>query len=61
MSLKDKIFYGRRTVTSNEPILTTLHTLLLNYSNIKSRLDTLNLIITDFAMSERASKMQFLM
>ena len=52
---------GRRTVTAIEPILSTLHVLLLNYSNIRGRLEKLHLLVNDFAYSERASGMQFLL
>jgi hypothetical protein len=55
------ISYGRRTVTAIEPILSTLHVLLLNYSNIRGRLEKLHLLVNDFAYSERASGMQFLL
>ena len=56
-----EISTGRRTVTANEPILTTLHSLLLNYTNMRDRLDKLNQLINNFAFSERASGMQFLL
>lgn len=45
----------------NEPILVGLHSLLLNYDNIRGRLDKLQVIVNDYAYSERASKMQFLL
>jgi hypothetical protein len=51
-------FYGRGMVSLSEPVLSTLHTLLLNYSSIEARLHTL---VNDNAYSERASKMQFFM
>jgi hypothetical protein len=52
---------GRLGDTLNEPILAILRTLLLNYTNIKSGLDKLQLLVSDPAYSERASKMQFLL
>lgn len=54
-------FVGRRTVTSNEPILETLHSLLISYPDIKRRLEQLHLVIDDLVHSERASSMQFLL
>ena len=58
---KASFFIGRRTVTAIEPILSTLHVLLLNYSNIRRRLEKLHSLVNDFAYSERASGMQFLL
>jgi len=55
------VFCGRLGDTLNEPILASLHTVLLNYSNIKDRLDQLHLLINDLVHSEKASKMQFLL
>lgn len=52
---------GRRTDPLNEPILQTLHSLLLNFGGIKHRLEKLHLLINDGGFSERASKMQFLL
>lgn len=53
--------HGRRTDPLNEPILKTLHSLLLNISNIKNRLEKLNQSIEDMTYSERALQMQFLL
>lgn len=52
---------GRQTMTSNEPILEALHNLLLNYENIKQKLKRLNTLVNDFAYSERAAEMSFLL
>lgn len=54
-------FHGRRADPLNEPILQTLHALLLNFGSIKNRLEQLQLSIGDITYSERASKMQFLL
>lgn len=48
-------------MTSIEPILEALHHLLLNYDNIKQKLKRINTLINDFAYSERASEMSFLL
>lgn len=56
-----EILNGRQTHTSTEPILEALHHLLLNYENIKQKLKRLNTLINDFAYSERASEMRFLL
>lgn len=61
VSFRRPFLFGRRTGTLNEPVLEALHNLLLNYGDIKGRLDKLNLIVNDFAHSERASAMQFLL
>ena len=58
---KESSLFGRRADPSNEPILQTLHSLLLNFSSIKNRLEQLHLSIGDITYSERASKMQFLL
>lgn len=54
-------FLGRRTESLTEPILQTLHSLLLHYDDIKGRLEKLHLLLRDFAYSERASQMDFLL
>jgi len=59
--LAEALFFGRRTDPSNEPTLQSLHSLLLNFSGIKKRLEHLQLLISDGSFSERASKMQFLL
>lgn len=56
-----KIVSGRQTMTSIEPILEALHHLLLNYDNIKQKLKRINTLVNDFAYSERASEMSFLL
>jgi len=56
-----EISSGRRTESLNEPILAGLHSLLLNYANIRGRLDKLRLLVSDYAYSEQASKRQFLL
>lgn len=53
--------HGRRTASSNEPILQTLHSLLLNFGSVKSSLDSLNSRLDSLVRSERASKMDFLL
>jgi hypothetical protein len=55
------VLNGRSTTTLTEPILQTLHKLLINYTDIKGRLDKLHLLLRDFAYSERASQMDFLL
>lgn len=52
---------GRLTDALNEPILQTLHSLLLNSGGIKKRLDQLHLLDSEGGFSERAAKMQFLL
>ena len=57
----DRSFHGRRTESLNEPILHSLHALLLGYSSIRDRLEKLHVLADDFAYSDKASKMQFLL
>jgi hypothetical protein len=54
-------FHGRRTDPLNEPVLQTLHSLLLNFGGIKERLEQLHLLVSEGGFSERAAKMQFLL
>lgn len=55
------VLNGRRTDSLNEPDLQTLHSLLLNISGIKERLEQLQVIISSGSHSERASKTKFLL
>jgi hypothetical protein len=55
------VLNGRRAESLNEPILQTLHSLLLGFSGIKDRLERLHMSLDDIAYSEKASKMQFLL
>lgn len=52
---------GCRVGTVNEPAIQNLHTLLLQFNDIKHRLDTLNAKLADPIRSERASRMSFLL
>jgi hypothetical protein len=56
-----KILCGRRTASSNEPILTSLHNLLVNFGSIKSSLDSLDSRLSSLVRSERVSGMDFLL
>lgn len=59
--VRRSLFLGRRTASLTEPILAGLHALLLNYSNIRDRLDKLYKTVDEYAYSEEASKKQFLL
>jgi hypothetical protein len=52
---------GRRTASSNEPILKTLHNLIVNFSSIKTSLDSLDSRLDSLVRSERVSGMDFLL
>ena len=56
-----EISSGRRTESLSEPILAGLHSLLLNYADIRGRLDKLQVLVSDYAYSEQALKRQFLL
>lgn len=53
-------FYGRRTDTLNEPVLDTLHSLLLNFGSIQTGLRSLNLSVRGL-MSQPTTDLQFLL
>ena len=55
------ILFGRRSTSSNEPILKTLHNLLANFGIIKSSLDSLDSRLDGLVRSERVSGMDFLL
>lgn len=52
---------GCRVGTVNEPAIQNLHVLLLQFSDMKDRLDMLNARLADPIRSERASSMDFLL
>jgi len=52
---------GRSTDTANEPIVTALHDLLLNYDLIRTKLVNLNQLTADLVKSDRAMATQFLL
>lgn len=54
------VLNGRRTDPLNEPVLDTLHSLLLNFSGIQSRLKSLNLVLEGIR-SKPATDLQFLL
>jgi hypothetical protein len=60
--LQSKDFeHGRSTDTANEPILTSLYTLLLNYNLLRSKITDLNKLIADLIKPERVTANQFLL
>ena len=52
---------GRGTVTLNEPILASLHNLLVNFGAVKDGLESLDIRLNSLVRSERASAMDFLL
>jgi len=55
------VLLGRRTASSNEPILISLHNLLVNFGSIKASLDSLDSRLNSLVRSERVSGMDFLL
>lgn len=55
-----KVSLGRRTDPLNEPVLNTLHSLLLNFPSIQSRLKSLNLALESLR-AKPTTDLQFLL
>lgn len=54
-------YAGRRTASLNEPMLTSLHDLLANFSTVKDGLESLDTRLNSLVRSERAAAMDFLL
>jgi len=53
--------FGRDKMTSVEPILDSLYTLLLNYDLLKYRFECLDRLNVDLIRSERAKQIEFML